>query len=508
MFSTLRDFTFRHLEYFLFLGMLVISLFIYDDYGITWDETFSRYNAIINMKYIFFDDPALLSYRDRDYGVAFEVPLLVLEKLFNLTDSRDIYLLRHSMTHLFFLISGLFLFKLLDFLYKNKLLATIGFLCLVLHPRLYAHSFFNSKDIPFMAMFIICFYLNALAFHKKTIRNFVFLGIGIAILINIRIMGVLLLGCVAALLLIDALQSKQFTRHLKLGAVTLLGTVATLYLVFPYLWADPIDHFLNTFQNMSKFRWNGAVLFDGKIISGANLNWTYLPVWFVITTPIFYLLAGLLGLLLLGVHFIKNPLQFIYNGKERNNLVFLICFFAPVMAIIVLKSVVYDGWRHLYFIYPPFVLLMAYGLHFLIKKYPQKRVATACALPLIAISVFMIQNHPFQQVYFNQFLSSTPAEQIRKTFELDYWGSSYKQSLEYILSHDPTPSIKIHAVNFPIDILPKTARDRVQMVPLSQATYFITNYRLHPQDYTEFEAFKYHSFKVKNNTLSEIFKLK
>ena len=44
----------------------------------------------------------------------------------------------------------------------------------------------------------------------------------------------------------------------------------------------------------------------------------------------------------------------------------------------------------------------------------------------------MIRNHPFQNVYFNNFLSHDE-QYLRKNFEMDYWGTSYKQALEYVL---------------------------------------------------------------------------
>jgi hypothetical protein len=97
-------------------------------------------------------------------------------------------------------------------------------------------------------------------------------------------------------------------------------------------------------------------------------------------------------------------------------------------------------------------------------------------------------------------------------YELDYWGVSYKQSLDYILKVDSNDSINICVDNpsgiFNISILRPADRDRINLVPRYEATYFITNYRWHPQDYSEYEDFKFHSFIVKNNTISQTFKLR
>lgn len=502
----------KHFGLVLFFVMCFIALFSFDEYGVSYDEEAQRYTGLVSYNYIFSGNQFLHEWPDRDYGIAFELPLILIEKLFNLTDTRDIYLSRHLVTHLFFLIGAFFCFKLVDLLYKNKLLATIGFLLIVLHPRIYAHSFFNSKDIPFMSMFVICLYFNAIAFRKKTVINFIILGISIGLLINLRIMGGLLPCFILLFLIIDAVKEKKYNYHLKLGIIFLATTTIVLYATWPFLWTNPIKNFFLSFANMSKFRWDGEMLFNGEMIKAVNIGWDYIPVWFSITTPIFYLFTGLLSTVLLLYHFFKTPSIFLLNYKERNNLIFLICCFFPVLFVILLHSILYDGWRHMYFIYPSFVLLAVYGLDFLFKKNKRWLVGASSLLTFTIISVFMIKNFPVQHVYFNHFMAFNPPEHIRKTFELDYWGTSYKQTLDYILKNDNSPSIDVNVANsagkININILPAHERIRINFVPIEQATYFITNFRWHPQDYKDIEEFEYYSIKVANNTINRIYKLK
>lgn len=502
----------KYLGLILLLSMGVIALISFDGYGLAWDEPMQRQTGLINYDYIFSGNPDLLEWKDRDYGVAFELPLIFIEKVFRLSDTRDIFLIRHLIAHLFFLISAFFCFLLIDFLYKNKLLATIGFFLIVLQPRIYAHSFFNTKDVPFMAMFLISLYLAAIAFKRKTFVSFIVLGIATGLLINLRIMGVLLPCCIILLLIIDALIEKKYFHHLNLALVFLFVSTIVLYVSWPFLWNNPIENFMLAFENMSKFPWDGIVLFNGEFVSTMELGWDYIPLWFSITTPITYLAAGLLGILLFVLHFIREPSSFLNNFKERNNLLFLIFFFVPVVAVIVLQSVLYDGWRQLFFIYPSFVLLAIYGLNFLLKKKLKVIVIAIFVFSFSFNLFFMVRNYPFQQVYFNHFFTFSPPEHIRKNFEMDYWGTSYKQSLEYILQNDDSQSINICVANEPgfsnLQILPTHERDRINNVPVKEASYFITNYRWHPQDYKKFAAFRLHSFKVVDNTVNEIFKLK
>jgi len=495
----------------LLLLLSLVGLLTYDEYGISFDEKTQRTTGEISYKYVFSDNEELLEWKDRDYGVAFELPLIIAEKLLGLEDSRSIYLSRHLITHFFFLISAFFCFLLIDYLYKNKLLATIGFLFFVLHPRIYAHSFFNTKDIPFMAMFLICFYLCARAFNKKTLLSYILLGIGVGLLINLRIMGVLLLCCVLFFLTIDFFREKKYRKTSSLAFVFLITTLAVLLATWPFLWKNPISNFLFAFKNMSKFRWNGLLLFKGDLTRSYELGWDYIPVWFTITTPVLYLMAGAFGAIVFCIKFLKNPLSYLTNSKERNNLLYMICFFSPILVVIVLHSVLYDGWRQLYFIYPSFVLIAVYGLNVLLTK---NMKILAITLPLLCfawIAFSMIENYPFQHVYFNRFMDTKTPEYLRKQFELDYWGTSYRQALEYILENDSSPSINIKMADAlggnNISILPAKERKRIHYVDdVPAADYYITNYRIHPQDYILMKDFKWHSIKVNNNSICAIFK--
>lgn len=503
----------KYLGIILLVTACMIALISYDEYGLTWDDNSQHKTGIISYEYVFSGSQDLLEYKERDYGVAFELPLVIIEKVLDLRDSRSIFLMRHLVTHFFFLVSAFFCFLIIDFLYENKFLSTIGFLLVVLHPRLYAHSFFNTKDIPFMSMFLICFYVNAVAFSKKQAKYFILLGVCVGLLINLRIMGVVLFCLIPFFLMIDALDEKNYKINIKLGFIFICTALATLYITWPFLWLNPIENFIFSFKNMASFRWASLILFNGQFIKAEEVNWNYIPVWFSITTPIFYIITGGLGFVLLVFQFIKKPSIFLSNSKERNNLFFLICFLSPVVSVIAMRSVLYDGWRHLYFIYPSFVLLSVYGLSFLYKKNTKKIFVIAPFIVFIFIASFMIKNHPFQHVYFNEFVDTKSPEHLRKQFELDYWGTSYKQALEYILKHDNSPSINVaaqHSVALTNkDILTSKERERINFVKSpTQAKYFITNYRWHPDDYPRLEPLKWHSIKVGNNTINSIFKLR
>lgn len=473
---------------------LLIGLSVYRDYGVAIDEEPQRQVGEATWKYLNKDYEALRTFHDKDYGVAFELPLYAFEKLLNLSDPRQVYFMRHLSTHLFFLVSAFFFFLLIKSLYGSDLVAGTGYIFLVLNPRIYAHSFFNSKDLPFMSMFIICLSLCALAFQKKRAREYVILGISCGILMNMRMPGIMLTALILMFSTIDyvfALQAKK--DHGKILFNSLLFFVvsfSTLILFWPYLWENPVGNYLDAFRNMSKFRWNGDVLYFGQFVRSTNLSWSYLPVWFSTTTPILYLLLGISGIVLLLDQFLKRPLDYIRNTKERNHLLFAICFFLPVIATILLRSVLYDGWRQLYFVYPAFILLAMHALHALMKSRSRRFLTCflACGGAYILLVLgFMMKHHTYEQVYFNE-LIPRKKEFVRKAFEMDYWGASYINGLKHIANNDPGGEIRIKIENGRgqslIEILPKKDRDRIVLVDnITDADYFMTNYRWHPEDY-------------------------
>jgi hypothetical protein len=196
------------------------------------------------------------------------------------------------------------------------------------------------------------------------------------------------------------------------------------------------------------------------------------------------------------------------------NTFFLAAFLFPVLVIIALHSVVYDSWRHMFFIYPPFAMLAAYAVHHAMSLRRRKTAMALISAVFVPTAVFMIRNHPVQFVHFNALVDRRTPEHLRNQFELDYWGVAYKQGLETILKHDTAAHIKIASQNPPCDmnleLLPQKDRDRFSFAIIAEADYFLTNYRWHPQDYTEPALLnrEWKSVTVQNNAVNMIYKMK
>lgn len=514
MLSRSQIFLKKYLGEFLLLAMVLISLFTYGDYGLTWDEPRQRDIGKIAYEYAIYGDDAMLTWVDKDYGVAFEIPLIIAEEMLGLKDSRDVYLMRHLLTHLFFLFGAFLAFKTIDLIFKNKMLATIGFLLLVLHPRLYAHSFFNTKDLPFLSMFLVCFYLSIQAFMTQKMKYFILLSVTTGLLINMRIMGGLMFAAILTFLLIDIVRTRK-KQHIIQTLVFIPLTCLTLYISWPYLWINPIGNFVEAFENMSKFRWDSLVRVASQDIRAFDLPFWYWFVWVGVTTPIAYLLLGIFGFARVSIDIFKKPLAVFENGNMRPKVLFLGCFILPVIVVIALQSVMYDGWRQTYFVYAGWVMVMIYGLNALIKTKFANLYKGVLFVSFAYTAFFMIKNHPHQQVYFNPIVSMAKNNHARKNYEMDYWGASFKTCLEHLLEKETTDIIKVfvgEGGSYPArvnkKILKPNERERIHFVNREEADFFVTNFRGHYQDYEELKGQEYFSLKIGNNVIAEIYKLK
>ena len=501
----------------LFLIAVIIGMLTYQDYGISWDECIQRTTGLVTYDYVFHGSKSLLNYPDRQYGTGFELPLIIFEKALHLTDSRDVYLMRHMVTHVFFLVSALFAYVLIFRLYRNRMLACIGFIMLVTEPRIYAHSFFNTKDIPFLSFMLIALTVCQIAFEKNKTVLYFFLGLVCGYATGIRIMGVMLAGLTIGLLLLDLLFNITDRRRFQVAIVNLfafpVGFLISLYVAWPYLWASPVTRFVESYSRMSNFNASDiTTFFRGSFQSFRAMPLTYIAGWFSITTPELWLITGLVGMIWILVDFFKKPLLFIKNSRERNFLIYLACFFVPILMIVVMHSVIYDDWRHLYFIYPSFLMIAIYTFNKLLQNKYRVIVPLVVAMQLVIVAWFMIENHPFQQMYFNA-LVSHDREYLRKHYELDYWGACYKEGLDYLVGNNPSGIIKVSASllrNGPlknnINMLQEQDKNRIEIVPVEDADFYIANFRGHPEDYP-FPKVE-HAITVLNSTILCVYKIR
>ncbi|UOR04781.1 hypothetical protein MUN82_17770 [Hymenobacter aerilatus] len=513
----------------LFFGLLLLlGLYVYRDYGVSWDEPVDRDNGAVNLKYVlervapqlihqqrttYASIPPLTNYPDNDHGVAFELPLAVLGVLVARGDSAAYYHLRHLSIFCVFWVGCWALYGLARHYFGSWLWALFAVGLLVLSPRFFAEAFFNGKDIVFMACFIVAMFTLARLLVCATVIRATLHALATAVAIDVRVPGLLIVGFTVALLAWQLLL-RPSKRLLSLGLLYVLLTTVFMVIGWPFLWDAPIANFLWSYQHLSHYPWQGQNLYFGQLID-SQVPWHYLPVWILITTPTPYLLAALLGVAVSGRRLARQRFAQIELVGYLTLLV-VSWLLVPVVLVIILRSRFYDGWRHLYFIYPALVLVAVQGIRWLVQATRRPHPARYLALGVLLLSavetmrtaIRMVQMHPFQQVYF----SFIPAQMAERLFERDYWGLSYYQGLQWLLRHHHSaellsvsaPVVTPVVANSLLFTTSKQARLAIHREP-QKGRFFITNYRWHPQPYADSLGQEIYSIRAEGITILSIF---
>ena len=510
---------------------LIAGLAIVDDYGVAPDAANQFLTSINTVNYVLHGDQTLLQTVDRFYGSAFELPLLLLmEWGLGLEDPRHIYLTRHVLMHLFFLIGGFCCYLLAFRLSGDRLVALLVMLLFLLSPRLYAHSFFNSKDAVFASAFVMALLFASRAFDRDSVGAYRWGGAAAGLLVNLRVMGVVLFAAVLVFQAWAWFRAGGGAARRRMAAtagVFALWGGLVLFISLPYLWGDPAGRLAEMPAVLADHPIVLNQLFRGQAFSSAALPWDYVLRWFAISQPPVTLLLGLLGLGALGFAVWgvvrrgagTGPGRGLDAAELRFGVLLATCFVLPLLAFVLLRPNTLHGWRHFYFLHGPFCLLATFALMGL-RQLAARGTRTgwlgnaACALMaagLCAAAVEMAQIHPNQYLYFNFLADRKTPEGLRERYETDYWNMMLRQGYEWLLKETPEAAInmvprRVEAlanINRNVQILPLAARNRFTYDPKRDPDFYVggsgnTSARQSLED--PFPPVL-HRFKVYNNTM-------
>ncbi|MGI4865026.1 MAG: glycosyltransferase family 39 protein [Janthinobacterium lividum] len=534
-----KDSKWRHWLVIGFLGgLLVLGLVILRDFGLSYDARQSRVIGMTSLRYVAEKlDPAFLEdstqqaafkiydtplqwFGDRDYGVAYELPVTLAERVLRLSDTRSQFLFRHLCTFLVSWVGVLALYGLGKRRYDDWRAGLLVAFLLVLSPRLFGEFFYNDKDAVFMALSTVATYTTVRFLERPTWRWGLLHALACAVAIDVRLMAVLWPVATLALLAWRAgFGEYRSVKWLHIaGALGVYAVVlpAVVVLLWPFLWEAPWTNFNYAFSSMQHFRWGGDVLYRGHMVNAGDLPWHYIFKWVGITTPILQLALILLGLVLVRRQLTHRDWRlYAANTREWQDLLFAGLGIGPVVAVIIFHSVLYDGWRQMYFIYPSLLLLALRGIMSTaswLRNRPRWQggiVAALLAVGLLSSARQIIWMHPFEGLYFSALGGSHASDR----YEHDYWGTAYTAGLRWVLAHDSRPVIKIatndrmqNPMQGNYELLPPELRKRIELVwSPDGADYFLANYRWHPQDYDM--PNKVHEVMAGNQRAMTIFKL-
>jgi len=433
-----------------FLVAYFTGLYFAQDYGISWDETIHQHWGIETYSIILEFLNSNMPYNSNHFdfisqgpGVWFDLLTAFIGDKMDLQSTQEIYSMRHILTYSIYFLGciGFFLFSRVVF--ENNMHALIATLFYLLHPRLLGNGFYNFKDSIFQAMIAISLFPIAKAFLTHNIKWICLSAFLMGMSIATRVVAIYIPVIFIILLIIKILIEKDFHRKWFLFFFFfILSILAGIIIGWPTIIENPIYNIIRNFNIMKNAPWDGGVFFLGKYIQASKLPWHYIPVWFIITTPIIYLFLLFVGII--------TSLRKLLCRKNKNTFIylFMLCgLIVPFLSILYFDSTLYDGWRHMFFIYSFCAFFMYKGfLNVFVFLKEKLRLGDHTIMISFVILVFsgpiisIINLHPHQQIYFNAFAGKDPMEK----FEGDYWGASYRQGLEWLCKNSKN-SIEVWA---------------------------------------------------------------
>lgn len=432
------------------IAYLFVGILIYRDYGIGYDDEAQRLIGKVNYDWIHKKNDSLLSFADRFYGPVYEVSLITLERAFGATSGKEIYETRHLANFIHYWISVVIFWLLLTWIYKDSLISIIGIIFLILSPRFFAESFYNTKDLPLMSAYIYSFAALVLTIQKQTFFRIVVFAAVSAYTTAIRPFGLFFPLLYGYYLFLDIFKKKNI--RLSLIRTVLYGVtyVTLLFLFWPILLNSPAQFFLMLRESTKQL--DQPIYYFGSFISSINKPWHYLPVFITITTPLLVTALSTVGFIAMTYTSFRRKVT---ESQNFIQIAVLLWLTLPILMLYMVNPRIYDGWRHLYFIYPAIIIIALAPVKKILEVNLNRGrrmilmtlLATILLLHSGAQIWFIIRSHPYQNIYFSLWINNLrTASQL---FDFDYWGLSEAEAIRFILINDQRPIITIYFADTP-----------------------------------------------------------
>jgi tetratricopeptide (TPR) repeat protein len=371
------------------------------------------------------------------YGQSYDNIVTFISEWFNI---EDVYSFRHIMSTLAgwltIIVTAFFAIWLSG--YRAGILTLILF---AVSPTFIGHSHNNLKDVPFALGYIAStFYTLKFLFsgRKISIGVIFLLTASMAFTLSIRAGGLLMICYLFLFFFLYYLSIYIRDRKLdyseirtKLLWVTGISFTACLLsiLLWPYALQNPLKNIIESYKVMAHYPLTFRQIFEGTVEWSDYTPWYYIPKSMAITIPVIVLT----GLVLYAAFF----RTIIKQGKAFPHLLIVFTLLFPLFFVIYEKSNLYSSWRQFLFLYPTVILLSALGFHHYFEKV-ERTVFFWIAIVFIAVlSIhplkFMIKNHPYYYLYYNQFVGGLKGAYAN--YETDYYYVSQTEASEWLINY-------------------------------------------------------------------------
>ncbi len=315
---------------------------------------------------------------------------------------------------------------------KSQRLAYIFFLISITSPSWVGMSQINTKDMPFAAGLTILtsgvmMFLKSSTNKSDLFYAFLFSASGSFIAVGTRagglilVLGILIVSIFVYLIknrMLIALKQKLF--YATLFICSTLGTMfALLLLTNPLSRIDLLSWLKDSFTVSAEFPSIQPVKALGQDLLSNQLPIWYVPSWIFAQLPILLFITLLIG-----------AAQILYKIIAKGDLE-LFYFFCPLsiqgllypLLLTSQNTNMYNGIRHVYFIFPLIFLIAAYplsnGTSFLCRSKKPTLFLNISTAMLVFLNIFaLVRWMPYSYAFIN------PIAGLGETrnWDLDYWG--------------------------------------------------------------------------------------
>jgi len=433
-------------KYFFFITSafyLILMIFMSRDAGISCDDTLHYEHSIAVYNYFTshgqdrsaLETPAThLRYYGQSYDniVTFIIRWLGIE---------DVYRFRHLMSSLAGWLT-VFVTALFGIWLWGYGTGTLIIILFAVSPTFTGHSLNNLKDIPFALSYVAGVYLilRLLTAENRKLSPLitVLLVLSIAFSISVRAGGILLICYLIFFFFVI-----WFYRFISEGGydiktdallLAILGLISAAafilgIILWPYALQSPVKNVLESYRLMAHFPDTFRQIFEGRNEWSDFMPWYYLPKSMAITIPVIVLCGT--GCFILFFR------QILKSGKALIYALIIFSILFPVIFVIIQKSNLYSSWRQFLFLYPLIILVAATGIRLLISRIHEKSwhmwVIVTLSLLILHPVKFMIRNHPYHYIYYNQLVGGLKG--AYGNYETDYYYVSQTEASVWLIDY-------------------------------------------------------------------------
>lgn len=418
---------------------LIFSFATYKDYGITFDEKVEYDAGKFLLTY--YENPTSVGYVTRlinnkpNYIEArhlslFSVYSRIYPALLNLLNPHYYFEWFHFQNLVFGYFMFLFSYALFFLHYRNSYKAVVAPLFLALTSVLLGHIPANPKDIPFATTYLLG--ILAIFFFKKRSTNknleILVLGVIFGLAQSQRAVGSTLF---IAYIVFRLFSSKSLNLNRQLDTLMQFILIFFVSLVvwvtcLPFLGANLPTNLMSLFLNSARYAdWDHEIIYFGKYLTRDQRPWHYLFVYLLLQLPLFSIFSIIGGGVALSLRKIKysltHPIALVTFLFVLNSVIYL-----------VLHPIVYNGIRH--FLYLMVCATLIAGFLFVdlldsLKSKEKRLLLVVAGLYCLFTAIRMSHLHPYEYIYYNELAGGL--KNVVGKFDVDYWGSAYKEGAEY-----------------------------------------------------------------------------